>query len=153
MFKKMCVLLVIQLALISTVSAFTERPLDVHIEAETAIFQSEPDLFTATGDAVDAGLVCASGDLANLSGRTSELPRRPFLLIRISKHFDCADGSGTFDLRLVALIDKTTGESAGFWTVSGGTGDYDGLHGKGRLIGVPIVLGKTVLDIYDGRVH
>ena len=127
-------------------------PLDVHIEV-LATIDPTPDPFTATGSAVDAGLLCATGYQDELSFNVSGPPGGNFRILRVVKRFVCDDGSGTFDLRLVARLDFINHNTTGHWNVIGGTGDYARLHGNGKLIGIPIEPGSSILDVYDGRMH
>ncbi len=86
--------------------------------------------FTASGSAVDSGLICPSGatldplDLfaGGQSGRK--------LQILVLKQFTCDDGSGTFLIKMQVHIDFATGETF-TWVVLNGTGDYEHLNGGG----------------------
>ena len=133
--------------------ALAARPLAVHIEAPTAIPVGLSDRFEATGPAVDDGLISDTGDVYTFDLVAFGPPGASFTYLRMIKHFDFDDGSGTFDVRLVARLDLTTGETRGLWKVVGGTGAYTNLKGSGRLVGIPIVQGQSILDIYDGRLR
>lgn len=125
-------------------------PLDVHIEVQSTFAGGDP--FTATGSAVDAGLLCEVGTVHNLSAKRSGPPEGTFATLRMVKQFECQDGSGTFDVRLLVHLDLTPeGIHTGTWEVVGGTGDYAGLHGNGELIGIVVEPGWSTFDIYDGR--
>ena len=138
---------------LSALPAIAAQPMGVHIEAPSTIDTSDIDTFTASGPAVDAGLLCGRGDVFELSGHVSGPPDGSFINLRVLKHFVCQNGSGTFDVRLVADVDKTTGKATGSWVVVDGTGDYVGVKGNGKLIGIPIEPGTSIQDIYDGRLH
>jgi hypothetical protein len=80
-------------------------------------------------------------------------PNGSFRILHLTKRFSCADSSGTFDIKLVVRLNLTTHETTANWKVSDGTGAYASLHGNGKLIGIPVVPGTSILDIYDGRMH
>ena len=48
-------------------------------------------------------------------------------------------------------LDFATFETAGTWSVLGGTGAYARLHGSGNLTGDG--LDTSVLDVYTGKMH
>jgi hypothetical protein len=88
--------------------------------------------------------------MVSVHGSISNVSR---LNIKVLKHFVCADGSGTFDIKLNAKLDLITGETTASWVVAGGTGEYASLHCSGNLSGAPIVRGESILDLYDGKMH
>lgn len=67
--------------------------------------------------------------------------------------FTCDDGSGTFDVSMVVKLDLITHEITANWNIAGGSGHYAGFHGNGKLIGIPIVPGISILDIYEWKLH
>jgi hypothetical protein len=97
--------------------------------------------FTASGSAVDSGLVCGSGSVVDTgivfggfqSGRSAQ--------ILVRKTFTCADGSGTFFVKIQVHLDFETSTEVFTWVVMGGTGDYEDLRGSGD--------GSTVSDGSD----
>ncbi|UCF09744.1 MAG: hypothetical protein JSW65_06705 [Candidatus Bipolaricaulota bacterium] len=139
---------------IAAMPALAARPLRVHIEVPTALpTGSTPDPFIASGPAVDRGLLCATGDVY-----TGPISWRPIggsslALLSMVKTFECDDGSGTFDVNLVVVLDLSTGVTRGSWRVIGGTGSYASLSGWGRLKGIPTNPGVVVLDLYDGMLR
>lgn len=147
--------LVTALFALAVVPVMAVQPLDVHIEVETLI--GGTGSFIATGPAVDAGLMCSTGEVFDLSLSVSGPPgSTTFSILRVLKRFVCNDGSGTFDVRLVVRLDWITHKTTANWIVVGGTGDYIGLHSNGKLIGIPPTDPEseiTILDIYDGRMH
>ncbi|MFC2108878.1 hypothetical protein ACFLS5_05390 [Candidatus Bipolaricaulota bacterium] len=154
--RKFSVLVVAFSIALAVVPVMAAPPLNVHIEVPTiieALPDPTSDNFTATGPAVDAGLMCSTGEVFNLSIIVSGPPGGTFSILRVLKHFVCDDGSGTFDVKMVVRLDLTTNETIAHWRVVGGTGAYVGLHGNGKLIGIPIAPGSSILDIYDGRMH
>lgn len=128
-------------------------PLDVSFEVQTSFIDGGPlsgGPFTASGPAVDAGLVCAAGDatdndLPQAAGYQSE---RGINLL-IVKHFSCADVSGDFWIKLQVRIDARGDTFT--WAIVDGTGDYERLRGTGSGTGEPASYG--VLDLYEGGVH
>ena len=149
--KSFALLLTMLLLSLSVSTVFAVPPLDLHLEAEEFIDTSgEP--FTASGGAVDAGLICATGtvDDVSVSGAGSS---GSFVILQVLKRFHCGDGSGSFDIMLIVKLDLSTNQITARWNLIGGTGDYSGLHGVGSLVGTPIVPGESIHDVYDGFVH
>lgn len=111
----------------------------------------EPDPFTSSG-----GIVCASGTSTHLfavpplvvAGGQSGFRAQ----ILVGKHFVCEDGSGTFDLLLRVTLDFGTEDTYGTWSVVRGTGDYDKLHGGGKIAGDRLPDGG-IQDEFTGTVH
>ena len=151
--RKLSMLLVIALILLLSAApaAATSPPLDVGFEVETVI----PDdglsygPFIAYGPAVDAGLVCPSGDVIDIFAKASGYQSNTGVNIQVIKRFTCDDGSGEFSVKLqVRIDDKGTYFN---WNVVDGSGAYEKLHGTGSGIGLPAPYG--VFDIYDGKLH
>lgn len=129
-------------------------PDDVVFVVETSLI-SDPSPFVAFGPAVDAGLACASGTVANATGKVTGSSPTGFNFQGI-KHFTCDDGSGEFFINLRARIDFSRGVTFQ-WNVLRGTGDYARLHGAGSGFGIggepcgdP---NDCVLDVYFGGLH
>jgi hypothetical protein len=127
-------------------------PPNVHIEVPEVIGVNG-DPFTASGAAVSAGVICASGTVDDLAVVSSGSGAGTFVILHVDKRFTCDDLSGTFDVRMVVRLDETTDSTTAHWRIVGGTGAYSGLRGGGWLVGTPIVPDESILDIYDGRVH
>ena len=105
------------------------------------------DPFLATGQAVSAGILCATG---LVSTGPYPWPPPPSGSVTMVKYFVCVDG--TFDVELrVWLLDG--GNTKGRWKVIGGTGSYAGLKGNGTLTGTYDAVSNTVLDVYTGRIR
>lgn len=149
--KKLVIYLIFAslLGLVTVSTALAGRPMDVHIEVDETFGNGDP--FTAWGSAVDDGLVCSSGTVDELGGKVGP-SNGTFRNLRADKLFNC-DGGGTFKARLIVKLDIATGQTTASWRIFGGTGDYAGLKGNGSLVGIPVVHGVSILDIYDGRVH
>jgi hypothetical protein len=54
---------------------------------------------------------------------------------------------------MVVHLDNNTSYTTARWRISGGTGDYTGLRGRGSLAGTPILPGTSIYDVYDGQVN
>jgi len=129
-------------------------PESLHIEvleypAGTA---APPEPFTASGLAVDNGSVCATGMVEDVALRYND-PVGSFQTIWALKRFDCDDGSGTFDVRMVVRLDLTTHDTTARWRIVDGTDQYADLKGQGSLVGISNFPDPGILDIYDGQVH
>ena len=148
--KKLFALLTAVLMLAVNVSiVFAAPPKALHIEVLEFIGPGT-ETFTATGAAVDDGLVCATGFVSDV-GTTVGNPNGPFQMIWTTKHFDCGDG--TFDMKLIIKLDLATNNTTAKWRVTGGTGAYAGLKGNGTLVGTAVTPGVSIYDVYDGKVH
>ena len=131
----------ILMMLIGSVAAAT--PQQVEIVSHMNFNPDGPNFgnFAASGAAVESGLVCASGSVVDTgilfggfqSGRSAQ--------ILVRKTFTCADGSGTFFVKIQVHLDFETATETFTWVVQGGTGDYANLHGSGT--------GTTVSDGSD----
>ena len=97
--------------------------------------------FTATGAAVDEGLICATGTVDDTrlifagaqSNRGAQIPVR--------KTFTCDDGSGQIFVKIQVHLDFATSTETFSWVILGGNGAYGGLTGSGQ--------GSTVSDGSD----
>jgi len=98
---------------------------DATIDVHTSF--SAPGTFTA-----DSALLCDSGttsDVTIIAGNGRAITFHNL------KTFTCADGSGTFTLRLQAQVKPCDANTRGVWSVADGSGDYDRLQGTGSLVG------------------
>ncbi len=128
--------------------AGADRALAVSITAEETIPSGGE--FVASGPAEVAGLICPEGTTSNVLVSSRE--SRTVHFLEIDKTFTCADGSGTFTMRLNVKLDPDSGETTAAWWVTSGTGDYSSLRGTGRLVGTPgPVVGASITDDYRGR--
>jgi hypothetical protein len=119
------------LAVVNPVAAGS--PAAVHIVSPMHFNQDafNTGTFTASGPAVDDGVVCASGLVEDYhiqfaggqSGRKLQIPVR--------KEFICGDGSGSIFIKIQVHLEFETSTESFSWVVLGGTGDYDGLRGSG----------------------
>jgi hypothetical protein len=94
--------------------------------------------FDASGDAVDGGLVCASGTFVDTGIRFAGYQSdRGIVQLLVVKEFTCEDGTGTFLVKLQIQANFDTGIESFTWVVLGGTGDYASLRGGGSGSTVP----------------
>jgi hypothetical protein len=143
-------LICVAIALVGTaVPAAATPPADTTIRIDTIL---PPDgspafgPFTATGS-----VVCPRGDTVDLLTKAAGSQSGDQLQLLVLKRFTCADGSGSFDMLLrVHLVFEPFSDVA-TWTVVGGTGRYERLHGTGTLVGTPTATG--VVDTLTGRTH
>jgi hypothetical protein len=98
-----------------------DATIDVHSSFGTqGTFVADSDLLCASGTTTDQTLVAGNGRAITFHNL---------------KTFQCADGSGTFTLRIQAQVKLCSPTDSGVWNVAGGTGDYEGLQGTGSLVG------------------
>ena len=139
--------LAMALALAATPAA-AASPEAVSIDSHVVFNPDGPNYgdFTASGPAVDSGLLCANGTFVDtglrFAGFQSGHAGRSDVQVQVVKTFTCADGSGTFVVKLQIQADFASGLETFTWNALGGTGDYGDLRGSGS--------GSTVRDA-DGN--
>jgi hypothetical protein len=114
---------------------------EAHADADVTGLFGEPDAlavhliehhptgtFTATGPAVDAGLVCAEGTIGYTPNPDVDTPG---VLWRWEDEFTCSDGTGTFLLGVDVYIEDSSPMYFGAWNIVTGTGNYSDLQGGG----------------------
>lgn len=154
--RRLPLLLVLALALLVAFAlpAAATPPTDIGISVESS-FGGDPAPFTASGPAVDDGLICSAGVVVDDSRKVTGFSPNGFNFQGI-KHFYCDDGSGEFLVNMQARIDFRKGVTFN-WNVLSGTGDYVDLHGSGKGIGLGGVPcgdpDECVLDLYEGGMH
>jgi len=146
-------LTVLFLLMLNVPNVFAAKPLALHIEVDEYFVDTTPEPFTASGSAVDDGLVCAAGDVYDVNIDYHGNSNGPFTSFKVHKHFICGDSSGTFDIEMNVKLEKASGETKAQWKIIAGTGAYAQLKGNGSLIGIPNVPGSIITDYYDGKVH
>lgn len=146
------ILITLALLVLPASAVVAAPPIDLHIEALEFVATSG-ETFTASGGAVDAGLICPTGTVDDLNVEVSDAGRGPYRILHVLKRFNCADFSGTFNVQMVVQLDLTTNETTARWRIVGGTGSYADLKGRGALVGIPQVPGVSILDVYDGQVQ
>ena len=126
-------------------------PLGVEITVQETIPTTIPGgggPFIATGPAVDAGVMCPSGNAINTALTSSG--SGTVINLRVEKLFTCDNGNGTFIVKMRVKLDTDTGFTSARWNAKRGTGDYANLHGSGALEGTPTGPG-TIEDFYFGK--
>jgi len=102
--------------------------------------------FTITGKAADSHLICGSGTFVDtgikFAGFQAGNGGRTVVQLQVDKTFTCADGTGSFFVKMQIQADFDTGLETFSWVVQGGTADYGNLRGSGS--------GSTVRDA-DGN--
>jgi hypothetical protein len=123
--------------------AYATPPQDVAIQIQTTDFGDGP--FTATGPVCPSGTTSTPLRLAAgfQSGRGGN--------ILVAKEFTCDDGSGSFLLLLRVKIAFEPFSDTFTWSVLGGTGAYENLHGSGSGFGTPTP--DFLLDTFTGGMH
>jgi hypothetical protein len=129
------------LLLASVMPALAASGVEITLHAN---FDTGEETFTATG-AFCAGGTAETSDLRIVGGRSA-------LTFHLRKTLTCDDGSGT----LVMDVDAATSyghpfTDGGGWSVAGGTGDWAGASGGGRLVGEYVADG--VIDHYAGVIR
>lgn len=151
--RKLSMLFVVALVLLlaAAPAAASSPPLDVNFEVHTTIGENGTSFgpFTAAGLAVDAGLVCPTGDTVDIFEKASGYQSQTGVNLQIVKLFTCDNGSGEFYVKLQVRIDAK--DTSFNWNVVSGTGAYERLHGTGSGIGIYVPEG--VLDLYEGQLH
>ena len=108
--------------------------------------------FVASGPAVDAGIICPSGGVDDISnpavGWQSHEMR--IIILSVHKHFTCDDGSGSFEMNMRVRI-APTGITAQ-WIIVGGDGPYSRLFGAGNLY-AEWISENLLRDHYSGGLH
>lgn len=93
--------------------------------------------FGASGAAAGS-VVCATGTFVDTLIRFAGFQSpRGVVQLQVDKTFTCADGSGSFFVKLQIQADFNTGIETFTWVANGGTGDYASLRGSGRGTTVP----------------
>ena len=140
--------------LVLALPAAATPPSDVNIAVESSLV-GDPSPFSASGPAVDDGVICGEGEVLDATGKVTGFSPTGFNYQGI-KHFICEDGSGEFFVNLQARIDFRTGITFN-WNVLSGIGEYEDLHGAGSGIGLGgVPCGDPdlcVLDLYEGGFH
>ena len=126
-------------------------PSNVDIEADSLF--AGTGTFTASGPAVDDGIMCATGDTLDVFSKASGNGNKGFNL-QVIKMFTCDDDSGSFLVKVqVKVFFEGPLLSSFNWVVKGGSGGYTDLHGSGNGVGLPPNAGFNILDVYTGGIH
>ena len=136
--------------LLPAIPASATPPTAVHFDVPTSF--GVPSDFTVTGPAVDAGVVCPNGQANDVFQKASGFQSGVGVNFLVVKEFVCADGSGSFTVKLQVRLDFRAGTDNFNWVILGGSDDYVRLHGSGSGVGVDAAE-NFVRDVYDGVVH
>ena len=132
-------------------AAASSPPSDVNFEVDS--LYAGTGTFTATGPAVDDGIVCETGDTLDVFGKVAGLGNNGYN-IQVIKDFTCDDQSGSFLVKLQVKVFFSGPLLSSFnWTVIGGDGAYTDLLGSGDGVGLPPNSGFDILDVYTGKMH
>jgi hypothetical protein len=102
--------------------------------------------FTASGRAVEAGVICPRGTFVDTGIRFAGFQSgRDIVQLGVDKLFTCANGTGSFRVKLQIQADFATGLESFSWVVLGGSDAYAGLRGSGS--------GSTVPNAPTGNVN
>jgi len=69
------------------------------------------------------------------------------------QHFSCDDASGTFTIQFHPQVHPPDFMDHGPWSVLGGTGAYDRLHGSGNFTLIDFISKTTAVATFTGEVH
>jgi hypothetical protein len=129
------------------------QPLDVTIKTVSVWDSKVNSSFSASGPAVDAGIICPSGYTISVtpSVHSDKSKTVSKMFVRVYELFTCDDGSGTFTLRYRMPKDFDSDSARGKWKIIKGTGNYYKLRGNGNLVGIPSGIGLFV--DFTGRIH
>lgn len=141
----------VTIMLLSLCIACSGQPLSLHIEV-SEIITTDGETFNASGPAVNNNVVCTTGTVSDGNVSQSGSTQGAYSHFDVLKKFDCADGSGTFDIELKVKLENATGNTTASWKLANGTGNYANINGEGNLVGTAIVQGTSIFDVYDGKV-
>ena len=143
--------MILLLSLPASHGGASSPPLAVNFEVENTIDGAQPSHgpFTASGPAVDAGMICATGQTIDVFVRAMGFHSVTGINFYVFKRFTCDDGSGDFLVKLEVRVDQR-GDNFN-WVIIEGTGNYVKLHGTGQGVGLSTDYG--VLDLFKGAAH
>ena len=136
---------------VSVAPAAASAPENVTIVSEMSL-SAASGTFDASGPAVDAGVMCAQGDVYDLQYRAAGFQSNRLMNLFVHKLFVCADGTGTFEMDLNVRIVFSPPETTAIWRVVDGDSSYLRLHGNGKLTAFP-VNEDILIDTYTGSLH
>lgn len=149
--KTLCASVMLVLAFaVWAVPAAATAPTDVTI-VSLMYLPEHTGTFDASGPAVDAGILCPSGDVVDTELRVAKQNDRVFIIF-VHKLFTCADGSGTFEMDLNVQILGIPPVSQATWRVVAGNDAYARLRGQGKLT-TESAGDDDVIDTYTGGLH
>ena len=150
---------------VSMTPAGAKKPLEVDFEV-TTFFAPPGELatgfFTASGDAVNEGVMCPGGDKIDIA--PEKWAGNPDKVIngQVLTEFTCGEGGphagDTFVIKMQLHIPAGSPTWTVNWTVMDGTGAFADLHGSGRGEG-SVFLGPDpgppigAIDLLNGGLH
>jgi hypothetical protein len=99
-----------------------------------------------SGTFVADGVVCPEGTTSDVAFATGG---GNVAVYHSDKTFVCADGTGTFTIKLTAFRFDGVPGTTGTWKVDSGTGAYASLKGSGQLVGTDQP-GGGIVDAFTG---
>ena len=126
----------------TSASAGEVTTINIHVE----FGPPQVETFTTTGS-----ILCPKGSAVTDPIRFDGGGRqgRGVFTFHLVKTLTCEDGSGTFQIRVDAAGTPTSGGTIGGFSLTGGTGAYEGLNGGGSLVGT--FFDGGIDDSYTGR--
>jgi hypothetical protein len=128
------------LGVVGPIAAAT--PQNVTLVSSTIFNPDGPNYgtFVATGDAVDQGLICATGSFVDTFLAFAGYENGKSVQITVGKTYTCPDGTFFVKMQIHANFDGT---EVFTWIVLGGTGAYTDLRGSGQGSTVPNSVGNV----------
>ena len=141
---------ILLLALPGSAIASASYPVTIVVQTD---FGQLNNPFSATGEAVDEGLICPSGTVHD--GKYVAACRKDGsgCNFRIEKVFACDEVESFSYSNLQAHVIFVPYNDVGTWTILHGWGDYPRIHGHGTLEGMVWDGGVEVTDTYIGLIH
>jgi hypothetical protein len=129
-------------------AASADKPDPVQIDSEKP-FGPVPGDFTASGAITD------SGTFSNTNRIESAVPAPTHLNNHLTQAFVGENGSFTMRVQLKEKVtdDPNVFSGSGHWVITKGTGAYEGLHGRGGVIGTADDNTGVIDRTYTGNVH
>lgn len=150
--KRILIIIIVLVFLMMMVTpVYASPPTEVSI-VSIMKFSTASGTFTASGPAVEAGIICPTGMVYDMNIRGVGVQSQLFTNLFVHKHFVCDDGSGTFEFNLNVRIIYSQDYTESLWRIMGGTGDYQNLRGTGTIMAYPIDA-DTIEDNYSGMIH
>jgi hypothetical protein len=146
--KKTATILILLVLALGAAPASASAPLPVTIDSVMDL-NTGTGTFAAFGPAVDAGLICPSGDVFDLGTMAMGYQSGILINLHMYKRLVCADGSGEIYLMLNVRI--LTSVSLSNWLVVDANGDYARLKGQGKITATGT--GNLIYDHYTGALH
>ena len=149
-FRKTALVVVCPMALTVAVApvASADKSDPVQVETEKP-FGPVPGGFSASGAITD------SGQFSNSRRISSAIPSPTHLNSHLTQVYVGENGSFTMRVQVKETVteDPNVFTDAGRWVITGGTGDYQGIHGTGTVSGTADDNTGVIDRTYTGDVH